>query len=382
MSPAAERILTTHAGSLPRPAELVELMFAKQEGKQVDERKLQEKITSAVEDAVKRQAAIGIDVVSDGEASKPSYASYVAERLTGFSGSSELPRLRDLMEFPEVAKSCFGDPGNQHLNQNRPACDGPVQLADASAVVRDIANYKQALEDVSVADAFMTAASPGLISCFLGNTYYSSEEKFLEALVDAMRPEYEAIVDAGFILQLDCPDLAMARHREFADQPIESFRDYMRLHIDALNEAVAGLPAERMRMHVCWGNYPGPHHHDAPLGKIMDVVLTARPSTVVFEAANPRHEHEWSVFGKIEIPDGKTLVPGMIDSVSNYVEHPDLIAQRIVRYANAVGRDKIMVGSDCGFGTFVGVKFVDPDVAWLKLESLVEGARRASDQLW
>jgi 5-methyltetrahydropteroyltriglutamate--homocysteine methyltransferase len=314
--------------------------------------------------------------------SKPSYASYVTERLTGFEGSSTLPRLRDLLDYPEVAKRCFDDPGNQHLNANRPACSGPIALKDLSAATTDIENFRRALDGANGAAGFMTAASPGLIAMFLGNIYYETDEELLWAIADAMRPEYEAIVEAGFILQLDCPDLAMARHREFADAPISAFRDYMRLHVDVLNAAVDGIPPDRMRMHLCWGNYPGPHHHDVPLEEIVDIVLSARPSALAFEAANPRHEHEWRVFERVELPEGKVLIPGVIDSVSNCIEHPELIADRIVRYASAVGRENVLAGSDCGFGTFVGVIFVDPDVAWAKLAALAEGARVASERLW
>jgi 5-methyltetrahydropteroyltriglutamate--homocysteine methyltransferase len=379
---SVDRVLTTHTGSLPRPEDLVQLMFAKLDGKPVDEDELRERIASAVDEIVARQATIGIDHVSDGEMGKPSYASYVTERLTGFEGKSELPRLQDLLDYPEVAKRCFDDPGNQHTNANRPACSGPIALKDETAARTDIANFGHALADVDVAQGFMTAASPGLIAMFLGNTYYETEEEFLHAIADAMRSEYEAIVEAGYVLQLDCPDLAMARHREFAGAPVSDFRSYMQSHIEALNAATAAIPPESMRMHLCWGNYPGPHHHDVPFEQIVDVVLSARPAALAFEAANPRHEHEWRVFEYVELPEGKVLIPGVIDSVSNCIEHPQVIADRICRYAEVVGRENVMAGSDCGFGTFVGVIFVDPDVAWAKLEALVQGAAIASDRLW
>jgi 5-methyltetrahydropteroyltriglutamate--homocysteine methyltransferase len=379
---SVDRILTTHTGSLPRPEDLVELMFAKLDGQPVDEEGLAERITRAVAEVVEHQASIGIDYMSDGEMGKPSYASYVTERLSGFGGTSTLPRLADLLDYPEVAKRCFDDPGNQHTNANRPACNGPVALEDDSGARIDISNFMRAVSTLDGPHGFMTAASPGLIAMFLGNTYYSSDEEFLYAIAEGMRSEYEAIVEAGFVLQLDCPDLAMARHREFAGSPVSEFRDYMKLHIEVLNEAVSAIPPERMRMHLCWGNYPGPHHHDVPFEEIVDVVLTARPAALAFEAANPRHEHEWRVFEQVELPEGKTLIPGVIDSVSNCIEHPELIADRIVRYADLVGRESVMAGSDCGFGTFVGVKFVDPDVAWAKLEALVQGAELASARLW
>lgn len=382
MRRSADRILTTHTGSLPRPTDLVELMFAKEERKPVDAQVLAERVSAAVGDVVRRQQEIGIDVVSDGEMSKPSYATYVTERLTGFGGESDLPKLRDLLEFPDVSPAWFNDPGVQRLNQNRPACNGPVAVQGSVAVETDIENFRRALDGVPVAEAFITAASPGLISMFLGNTYYTTEEEFLWAVAEAMKPEYEAIVEAGFLLQLDCPDLAMSGHREFADAPLEAFRDYVRLHVEVLNAAVAAIPADRIRMHLCWGNYPGPHHRDVPLGNIIDLILPARPSGLVFEAGNPRHEHEWTVFERLELPEGKLLVPGVIGSMTNYIEHPELVAQRIVRLANLVGRENVVAGSDCGFGTFVGLALVPPAVAWAKLGSLVEGARLASERLW
>jgi 5-methyltetrahydropteroyltriglutamate--homocysteine methyltransferase len=382
MKRSIERILTTHTGSLPRPDDLVDLMFAKEEGRQVDLAALDDRIAQSVNAVVRRQHEIGIDVVSDGEMSKPSYATYVTERLAGFKGTSNLPKLSDLLEYPNVASAYFNDPGVVRLNQNRPACDSPVSLEDGAAGTMDIVNLRRSLNGLQVEEGFVTAASPGLVSMFLGNTFYPTEEAFLRDVAEAMKPEYEAIVNAGFILQLDCPDLAMARHREFANSPIEEFRDYVRLHIDVLNEAVDSIPPDRMRVHVCWGNYPGPHHYDVPLDEIIDLLITLRPSGIVFEAANPRHEHEWTVFERIELPEGKVIVPGVIDSMTNCIEHPDLIAQRIVRFARLVGRENVIAGSDCGFGTFVGVALVEPEIAWAKLATLVEGARRASVELW
>ncbi|MBI2994498.1 MAG: cobalamin-independent methionine synthase II family protein [Gammaproteobacteria bacterium] len=382
MKRSTERILTTHTGSLPRPDSLVELMFAKEEGRPIDARMLSQRIQESVREVVSHQAAIGIDVVSDGEMSKPSYATYVTERLTGFAGKSDRPKLSDILEYPKVASHYFNDPGVQRLNMNRPACNGPVAsrgLADAEA---DIGNFRLALAAVNVEDTFMTAASPGVVSMFLGNTYYKSEEEFLWAVAKAMKPEYEAIIKAGFLLQLDCPDLAMTRHREFADRPVEEFRDYVRLHIEVLNATIADIPPERARVHLCWGNYPGPHHRDVPLEQIIDLILTIRAHGLSFEAANSRHEHEWTVFEKVRLPEGKVLIPGVIESMSNRIEHPALIAQRIVRFANAVGRENVIAGSDCGFGTFVGVALVEPEIAWAKLGSLAEGARIASAELW
>jgi 5-methyltetrahydropteroyltriglutamate--homocysteine methyltransferase len=382
MKRSVDRILTTHTGSLPRPAKLVDLMFAKEEGRPVDARQLQARIRESVREVVEHQQRIGIDVVSDGEMSKPSYATYVTERLTGFAGESKRPKLSDILEYPNVASAYFNDPGVQRLNQNRPACSGAVAARGTEDAAADIANFRDALTGANVAEGFLTAASPGLVSMFLGNAYYKTEEEFLWAVADAMKPEYEAIVRAGFLLQLDCPDLAMTRHREFADSPIEAFRDYVRLHIEVLNAATANIPPDRLRVHLCWGNYPGPHHRDVPLAEIVDLILNVRANGLLFEAANSRHEHEWKVWERVKIPDGKVLIPGVIESMSNRIEHPELVAQRIVRFAKVVGRENLIVGSDCGFGTFVGVALVEPEIAWAKLRSLVEGARLASDELW
>lgn len=377
----AERILTTHTGSLPRPADVVELMFAKEEGRPVDADRLTATVRDAVQDVVRHQAEIGVDLVSDGEMSKASYATYVIERLTGFHGESRRPQLSDILEYPEVARGYFSDPGVERLNHNRPTCNGPVSPMGEGLVKADIGNFDSALQAVSVAGGFLTAASPGLISMFLGNAYYPTEEEFLRAVAAAMKPEYEAVVDAGLMLQLDCPDLAMARHREFAGRDIGEFREYVRRHIDALNAAVAGIPPERMRMHLCWGNYPGPHHRDVPLAEIIDLVLEARPAGLAFEAANPRHEHEWTVFEHLELPPGKVLIPGVVGVMTNYIDHPELIAQRILRFVDLVGKERVIAGTDCGLGTFVGLALVPPQIAWAKLEALVEGARIASAAL-
>jgi 5-methyltetrahydropteroyltriglutamate--homocysteine methyltransferase len=382
MKRSIDRILTTHTGSLPRPDSLVEIMFAKEEGRAVDAKILQQRIRDSVGEVVRHQATCGIDVVSDGEMSKPSYATYVTERLSGFAGESKKPKLSDILEFPNVASHYFNDPGVVRLNQNRPACSGPVAMKGMEDAQTDITNFKAALSGAKITEAFMTAASPGVVSMFLGNVYYKTEEEFLWAVAKAMQPEYEAIVNAGFVLQLDCPDLAMTRHREFKDSPLEDFRKYIQLHIEVLNEATKNIPADRMRVHLCWGNYPGPHHHDVPLEQIIDLILKARPSGLSFEAANSRHAHEWTVFEKHKLPDGKVLIPGVIESMSNRIEHPQLIAQRIVRLAQIVGRENVIAGSDCGFGTFVGVALVEPDIAWAKLRALAEGAKIASKELW
>ena len=382
MKKSTERILTTHVGSLPRPDELVELMFAKAEGESVDAALLERKTRDAVIEVVAHQREAGIDIVSDGEMSKPSYATYVTERLTGFGGTSNLPKLSDILEYPNVAKVWFTDPGVQSLNKNRPACDGPVASKGIADAETDIAFFRRALDLAPPEDAFMTAASPGLVSMFLGNVHYDTEEEFLYAVADAMMPEYQAIVDAGYMLQFDCPDLAMTRHREFANAPVEDFRDYARLHIEVLNSILDRFPRDRLRVHICWGNYPGPHHHDVPMAQIVDLLLTIRTGALLFEGANANHAHEWRVWEDVELPDGMVIVPGVIESMSNRIEPPALIAERIVRYARLVGRENVMAGSDCGFGTFVGLDLVDPPIAWRKLASLAEGARLASEELW
>jgi 5-methyltetrahydropteroyltriglutamate--homocysteine methyltransferase len=374
------RFLTTHTGSLPRPDDLIRTMFAKEEGVPVDRSALAARIRAAVTEVVTRQVDAGIDLVSDGELSKPSYATYVKDRLTGFDGSSNSFVYQDLAEFPNLAKRVFGDPGRSR--RRTPACTGPIAVGDPDAARADVDNLKAALAGVDVAGGFISAASPGVISLFFRNDHYANQEAYLFAIAEAMRDEYEAIAASGFVVQIDCPDLAMGRHIQYADLSIEDFRARARLHIEALNHALAAIPPERVRMHLCWGNYEGPHHCDVPLADIIDVVFTARAATISFEAANPRHAHEWTLFERVKLPEGKTIIPGVIESKSNFIEHPELIAQRIARYANLVGRDNVIAGSDCGFGTWVGQAAVDPDVVWAKLAAMAEGARLATKQFW
>jgi 5-methyltetrahydropteroyltriglutamate--homocysteine methyltransferase len=377
---SADRFLTTHAGSLPRPEDLTRFMFAKAEGIPVDAALLAERVAAAVGEIVERQVKAGIDIVNDGEMSKPSYATYIKDRLTGFGGETKRPVYQDLIGFPGMQKRVFNDPGR--ARRSAPGCNGQIALRDSDGVKGDIANLKAALGGKNVADAFISAASPGVISLFFGNDYYPGHEEYLFAIADAMTFEYKAIVDAGFILQLDCPDLGMGRHIQFADLDLPSFRKKAQLHVEALNHAVAGLPADRMRIHLCWGNYDGPHHCDVPLADIIDIAFTARPNGVSFEAANPRHAHEWKLFETVKVPTDKVLIPGVIESKSNFIEHPELVAQRIERYAKLVGREKVIAGGDCGYGTWVGQAAVDPDVVWAKLAAMAEGAQLATKLFW
>lgn len=380
MTRSTGRFLTTHTGSLPRPDDLIRMMFAKEEGVPVDTDALNDRVHGAVRDVVKAQLDAGVDIVNDGEMSKPSYATYIKDRLSGFGGSSKAQTYQDLVEFPELADRVFNDPGRSR--RKTPGCNGPIAVEDAEAARRDAANLKEAVAQGSPADAFMSAASPGVIGLFFGNDHYPSYEAYLAAIADAMRHEYEAVVEAGFILQIDCPDLAMGRHIQFADLDLAGFRKMAALHIEVLNHALYNIPPERLRMHLCWGNYEGPHHCDVPLSDIVDVVFTARPSAISFEAANPRHAHEWKVFEDVKLPDGKVLIPGVLESKTNFIEHPELIAQRIGRYANLVGRENVIAGSDCGYGTWVGQAAVDARVVWAKLAAMAEGARIASAEFW
>jgi 5-methyltetrahydropteroyltriglutamate--homocysteine methyltransferase len=376
---SAERILTTHTGSLPRPEDLTRTMFAKEEGVPVDGAALAARIKAAVAEVVGRQVAAGLDVINDGEFSKPSYATYVKDRLSGFGGESHPLQYRDLVDFPGMARRVFGDPGR--ARRKTPACTAPVALRDAAAAPTDVANL-QAAAAAGPRERFLTAASPGVISLFFRNDHYPSHEAYLFAIAEAMKHEYETVARAGFVLQIDCPDLGMGRHIQYADLSIEEFRKKARLHIEALDHALATVPPEQVRMHVCWGNYEGPHHFDVPLADIIDLVLAARATAVSFEGANPRHAHEWRVFETVRVPEGKTIIPGVIDSTTNFIEHPALVAERITRYARLVGRDNVIAGTDCGFGTWVGQAAVDPDIVWAKLASLAEGARLATRELW
>ena len=380
MKRSVDRVLTTHTGSLPRPADLIRMMFAREEGVPVDGPALAARIRTAVAEVVRKQTDAGITVVSDGELSKPSYATYIKDRLNGFGGTSQSLQYRDLVDFPEMAKRVFGDPGRSR--RKTPACTGPISLRDPAAAQVDVDNLRAALRSVEVKDVFLSAASPGVISLFFRDDHYGNHEAYLFAIADAMRHEYETVARAGFILQLDCPDLAMGRHIQFAGLGLEEFRKMARLHLAALDHAVANIPPEQLRMHLCWGNYEGPHHYDVPLADILDLVLAARPQGVSFEAANPRHAHEWRVFERVKLPADKVIIPGVLDSTTNFIEHPELVAERIGRYARLVGRENVIAGTDCGFGTWVGQAAVDPDIVWAKLATMAEGARLASRALF
>lgn len=376
------RILTTHTGSLPRPDNLMQMMIAREQGQPISASDLASAVQAAVAETVKRQVATGIDIISDGEMSKVGFANYVKDRLTGFGGQSPPLVLQDMLDFPDLKLLQLRRSEDSGGRKFIPACTGPISLSDRDAVHRDIANLKAALQEAQPAEAFMPAASPGAIAQIMQNHYYPTQEAYLYALADAMRYEYQAIVEAGFFLQLDCPDLAMQRHVRFAEASIDEFRKHLQQSVEVLNYALDGIPPEQVRVHVCWGNYHGPHHRDVPLKDIIDLLLNIHADALSLEAANPRHEHEWNVFEQVRLPEGKILIPGVIDSCTNYIEHPEVVAQRIVRFARAVGRENVIGGTDCGFDTFAGAGAVAPGVAWAKLQSLVEGARLASQELW
>jgi 5-methyltetrahydropteroyltriglutamate--homocysteine methyltransferase len=380
MKRSTDRFLTTHTGSLPRPPDLIQMMFAKEEGVPVERAALEARIRNAVAEVVGKQVEAGMDVVNDGEMSKPSYATYVKDRLSGFGGESHPLQYQDLVDFPDLARRVFGDPGRSR--RKTPACNGPIAVRDPRAAATDADNLKAALAGVRHEEAFMSAASPGVVSLFFHNSHYPSEEAYLEAIAEAMRHEYETVAKAGFVLQIDCPDLAMGRHIQYAALSVAEFRRKAGLHIEALNHALRNIPAEQLRLHLCWGNYEGPHHCDVPLEDIIDVVLLAKPAGLSFEAANPRHAHEWTVFEEVKLPPGKVLIPGVLESKTNFIEHPELVAQRIGRYARLVGRENVIAGSDCGYGTWVGQAAVDPAVVWAKFASLAEGARLATRAFW
>lgn len=386
MKRSTDRILTTHTGSLPRPDDLLALMYPADASAAIDPAQLESRIADAVHEVVDLQARAGVDVVNDGEMGKVSYSTYVADRLTGFEGESRFLRPRvEASMFPAFYRDQARSQGVGSVLRSlrTPVCTGPIRWKGDAQVQRDIANLKAATTGRSVADVFMSAASPGVVWYFLQNDYYPTDEAYVFAIADAMRHEYRAIHAAGFLLQVDCPDLAMGWNRaDFADATIDDFRKVAEMHVEALNYALADLPADRLRLHLCWGNTESPHVRDIPLDRIIDLAFKARPMAISFEGANPRHEHEWKVFKQVKLPEGKIIIPGVLDSTTNFVEHPELVAERITRYASVVGRENVIAGSDCGFGTMATMRTVHPEVTWAKLAAMAEGARLASAQLW
>ncbi|MCY3633630.1 MAG: cobalamin-independent methionine synthase II family protein [bacterium] len=380
MSTSADRILTTHVGSLPRSEAVTSGVFAIEREEPIDRDEHDRVVAEAVKAAVARQVAAGVDVVSDGEMSKLSYATYIKYRVSGFEGDSPRRAPADLEEFPTFLERQAATGGTP--TYMRPQCVGPVEVVDMRPCKMDIANFRAALDQHSAVDGFINAASPGVIALFQPDAYYGDHEAYLYALAEAMRAEYEAIVDAGFLLQLDSPDLGLGRHMMFKGRPDEEYERLASIHVEALNHAVRNIDASRLRLHVCWGNYEGPHTHDAPMSQVLPIALKAKPQALLFESANPRHAHEWTTFAAADIPDDKVLVPGVIDTTTHFVEHPELIAQRIERFAGIVGRDRVMAGTDCGFSSFAGYEGIDPEIAYTKLESLAQGAALASERLW
>ena len=376
---ASVKIRTTHTGSLPRSNDVLTLLRARDDRALGNVTEFEQKVRAAVAATVRQQANIGLDIVNDGEVSKIGYANYIKERLSGFDGISGFVGSTEAKDFPEFFMAMGQKDSVRSIKI--PACTGPIAWKDKDAVLTDIDNLKEAKAVAKVADVFMSAVSPGVVTMFMDNKYYASDEAYLEALVTVMRDEYQAITNAGFILQLDCPDLAGGRHSRFGLLDTPSFLKRIGLHIDAINEAVRGIPPERIRLHLCWGNYPGPHHCDIPLQDIIQSVFRANAAGISFEGANPRHEHEWAIFRDIKLPAGKYLIPGVIDSTTNYIEHPELVAQRLERYAKLVGPENVVGSTDCGLETFAGAAHIQSKIAWAKLASLVAGAAMASRRL-
>lgn len=380
MRGSIDRILTTHVGSLPRSPTVTEVVFGREQGSDIKEVDFARAIAPAVRDVVARQGAAGVDVVSDGEMSKISYATYIKDRLTGFDGDSPRNPPADLEDYPDYLRKLAARGGTP--TYRRPRCVGPIAVRSLRALQDDILWFKEALADAPVTEAFMNSASPGVIALFQPNDYYPTHEAYLEAIADAMRHEYEAILAAGFLLQIDSPDLGLGRHTLFKNRPLNEYEQLASLHVEILNHALRNCPADRVRMHVCWGNYEGPHHRDVALDVVLPIALRAKPQALLFESANPRHAHEWAVLREAKIPDSKILIPGVIDSLTNFIEHPLLIAERIQKFTDIVGKERVIAGTDCGFASFAGFGVVDSDIVYAKLSALSEGARVASARLW
>jgi len=380
MRTSTDRILTTHVGSLPRSQAVTDVLFAREHHEITDVAAASRVIADAVEAVVKKQVAAGVDVVSDGEMSKISYATYVADRFTGFDGDTPREPGQDLVEFPRLLEK-LARLGST-AKYRRPRCVGDIRNKTFAPLNEDLANFARGVAAGAPADAFLNAASPGVIALFQPNDYYKTADEYLEAVAEALRGEYEAIVAAGFLVQIDAPDLGMGRHTMYRNATVAEYLARAERHVEVLNHALRNVPASSVRMHCCWGNYEGPHHHDVPMHDLLPVLLKARPQALLFEAANPRHAHEWVVFRDAVLPDDKILIPGVLSSTTNYVEHPELVAERLLRFADIVGRERVMAGSDCGFSTFAGFGAVDPDIVYMKLAAMAEGARLASRKLW
>ena len=380
MKLSTERILTTHVGSLPRPQDVVDLIFAQDRGEPIDQAKFDATVQRAVDDVIRRQVEVGVDIPSDGEQSKISYATYIRHRLTGFEGDSSRPTPQDLDDFPDYRDKLVKE--GHSATYKRPVCKGEIKVKSLEPLKEDIARMKAGMAKANVTEGFMNSVSPGTVAVFQPNEYYKTHQAYMTAVAEGMRAEYEEIVKSGLLLQLDCPDLAMGRHSRFKDLDEAGFLRNAEIQVEALNQALANVPADRVRMHVCWGNYEGPHTHDIALTKILPIIMKAKPMAFLLEGANPRHAHEWEVWKTYKLPADKILVPGVVETTSNFVEHPEVVAQRIVRYAEVIGRERILAGSDCGFGTFAGFGPVHPSVGWMKLKSLAEGAAIASKKLW
>jgi 5-methyltetrahydropteroyltriglutamate--homocysteine methyltransferase len=380
MKTSQDRILTTHVGSLPRPPELRQMLVRKDQGEPFDKAELDRLARQAVADIVRRQVAVGVDIVNDGEMSKPGYSTYIADRLSGFAGHEPAKPRLDTRDHPNFLAAYERMTGA--TTARRAVCVGPIAWRDREPLAQDLANLRAALDQVSVVEGFMTAASPGLVPVFQTNSYYPSHEAYVEAIAAVMQEEYEAIVNAGFVLQLDCPDLAMAHHTSFQDLNEADFLKRAAFHVEVLNHALRNVPADRARIHICWGNYEGPHDHDIPFAKVAPILVKSKPQALVVEAANPRHAHEWTVWQDTKLADDKILIPGVLDTSTNYVEHPELVAERICRFADIVGRERVIAGTDCGFGTFAGYGKLDPDISFKKLAAMSEGAAIASKRLW
>jgi 5-methyltetrahydropteroyltriglutamate--homocysteine methyltransferase len=381
MKTSVDRVLTTHVGSLPRPPDVLSYLFAQDKGEPYDPVKFEETMRLGVEAAVRKQADAGLDILNDGETAKISYATYIKHRLNGFEvGNAPRATPQDLDDYPDYRDKIAAEGATPKYT--RPICRGPISVKTLAPLHADIARLKAALGGVKSAEGFMSAVSPGTIAVFQPNEYYPTHEAYLAALAEAMRPEYEAIVASGLVLQVDCPDLGMGRHIRFRNVDDDEFLRNAARQVEALNEALKNVPADRVRLHICWGNYEGPHTRDIPLYKVLPVLLKVKPMALLIEGGNPRHEHEWELFKDHKLPADKVLVPGVIDTTTNFVEHPELVAQRILRYALLVGRERVMAGTDCGFGHFAGFGAVHPVICWAKMQSLTEGARLASQKLW